>query len=107
MLYNGLSLSIITADSIETNDITVSSVLTRNLDTTGKLIWRKLVFKEDNIILWLNFNKLVFLVQSLKIIPYTKFTLYKQTLKLMKTVETLTGIFFIQTDTRYYISITV
>lgn len=107
MLYNGLSLSIITADSIETNDITVSNVLTRNLDTTGKLIWRKLVFKEDKIILWLNFNKLVFLVQSLKIILYTKFTLYKQTLKLMKTVETLTGIFFFQTDTPYYISITV
>lgn len=39
MLYNGLSLSIITADSIETNDITVPNVnLARNLDTIGKVI---------------------------------------------------------------------
>lgn len=47
MLYNGLSLSIITADSKETNDINLSNViLTRNLDTTGK--WPKAnLFKED------------------------------------------------------------
>lgn len=58
MLYNGLSLSIITADAMEKNDIPVSNVhLTINLETTGKVIWRQLVFKEDKIMLWLNFYK--------------------------------------------------